>query len=114
MRLRTTLAATLGAAVLVLTLPTSASAAGGEFRYQFYDRAGHVQTGRLVDPPSRECLTLPEVADENVPPADSPRNDTDATATVFTGDDCTGDWFSLRPLGGRASDRLKLRSVVFS
>jgi hypothetical protein len=114
MRLRNTLAAAVGAAVLVMTVPTSASAAGGEFRYTYHDQAGLAREARLVDPPSRECITLPEVADEAVPPADSPRNDTDATATVFTNDDCSGDYFSLRPFGGRASDRLKLRSVVFS
>ena len=114
MRLRNTLAAAVGAAVLVLTVPTSASAAAGEFRYTYHDRAGFQHEGRLFDPPSGRCITLREVADEYTPPADSPRNDTDATATVFTGDHCDGDWFNLRPDGGRASDRLKLRSVIFS
>ncbi|QMU74559.1 hypothetical protein GXW83_00925 [Streptacidiphilus sp. PB12-B1b] len=114
MRLRNTLAAAVGAAVLVMTLPTSADAAGGEFRYTFHGHAGELRLGRIVDPPSRECITLPEVADEDELPADSPRNDTDATATVFSGADCTGEWFSLRPYGGHASERLKLRSVVFS
>lgn len=67
-----------------------------------------------MDPPSRECVTLPEVEDPSTEPAHSPRNRTDATATVFTGPHCTGDWFSLRPHVGHASERLKLRSVVFS
>ena len=114
MHIRTTLAVALGAAVLIVATPTSASAAGGEFRYQYADQSGATQTGRLIDPPSRECITLPEVADYGTSPADSPRNDTDATAVVFTNDDCTGDWYALRPSGGRASARLKLRSVVFS
>ena len=114
MRLRNTVAAAVGAAVLVLTVPTSASAAGGEFRYTYRDHAGYAREGRLIDPPSRECITLPQTEDRDAPSADSPRNDTDATATVFTGDNCDGDWFSLRPFGGRASERLKLRSVVFS
>ncbi|QMU67021.1 hypothetical protein [Streptacidiphilus sp. P02-A3a] len=114
MRLRSTVAAALAAAALVLTLPTSAEAAGGHFTYVFHDRSGGLRVGELVDPPSRECLTLPEARDEYAPPADSPRNYTDATAVVFTGVDCTGDYFSLRPFGGYGSERLKLRSVLFS
>ena len=114
MRLRSTLAAALGAATLVLTVPTSAQAAEGHFSYVFHDWSGAPRVGVLDDPRSGECVTLPETADEYARPADSPRNDTDATATVFTGVDCTGDYFSLRPFGGRASERLKLRSVLFS
>jgi hypothetical protein len=113
MRLRSTLAAALGAATLVLTLSTSAQAAEGHFTYVFHDWHGGPQVGVLDHPRSRECITLPETRDEFAPPADSPRNDTDATAVVFTGVDCTGDYFTLRP-GGRASERLKLRSVLFS
>jgi hypothetical protein len=114
MRLRNTLAAAVGAAGRTGRGGHGHHQDGGEFRYTYHDQAGLAREARLVDPPSRECITLPEVADEAVPPADSPRNDTDATATVFTNDDCSGDYFSLRPFGGRASDRLKLRSVVFS
>jgi hypothetical protein len=68
----------------------------------------------LADPASGQCITLPEVADENVPPAVAPHNATTSTATVFTGADCTGDYFSLRPEGNPTSPRLVLRSVVFS
>ena len=114
MRLRSTVAAALAAAALVLTLPTSAQAAEGRFTYVFHDWAHGDRVGVLDDPPSGRCITLPEVAYEDTLPADSPRNDTNATATVFTGVDCRGDYFSLRPFGGRASERLKLRSVVFS
>ncbi|MBC3841902.1 hypothetical protein GXW82_21900 [Streptacidiphilus sp. 4-A2] len=113
MRLRNSIAAAVGALALVLTLPTSAQAAGGRFTYITHD-AGYAQERALVDPPSGECINLKGAEDPNGPPADSPRNDTDATATVFTGTDCDGDYYSLRPFGGRASDKLKLRSVVFS
>ncbi|MGA5702014.1 hypothetical protein [Peterkaempfera bronchialis] len=114
MRLRNTLAAATGAFALVLTLPTSASAATGELTYVFIDSHGARQTGVLIDPPSRECITIPEAADEARLPAHSPVNSTDATATVFSGIGCQGDYFTLRPQGGRASERLKVRSVVFS
>ncbi len=113
MRLRNSVAAAVGAFALVLTLPTSAQAAGGRFTYISHD-GGNSQERVLFDPPSGVCSTLPGAEDPEGPPADSPRNDTDATATVFTGTDCDGDYFSLRPFGGHASDRLKLRSVVFS
>ncbi|MEV7235842.1 hypothetical protein AB0N06_18155 [Streptomyces sp. NPDC051020] len=115
MRLRTTVAATLGALALIVTLPTSADAGSGDFLYRFTGLDGTPQYTGLTDPASRECITLPEVADPGSSnPANSPRNYTDSTATVFTGPDCEGVFFTLRPFGGHASERLKLRSVVFS
>lgn len=76
---------------------------------------GSPRTATLDDPASGECHTLPEVANPAASsPAHSPRNRTDATAVVFTEPDCEGDWFSLRPHTGYGSERLKLRSVVFS
>ncbi|MET9533741.1 MULTISPECIES: hypothetical protein [unclassified Streptomyces] len=113
--LRRIVTAALGAAALTLSFSGSASAAEGDFLYVFHDPSGAPHIGGLANPSSRECITLPEVAHEwFTTPADSPRNFTDATATVFTGTDCRGDHFTLRPHGGHASERLKLRSVVFS
>ena len=115
MRIRSTLAVALAAGALIVAMPSIANAATGDFSYKFVDSQGIRQTATMTDPPSGECVTLPEVADPGTStPADEPRNDTDATATVFTGPDCDGDYFTLRPLGGHASNRLKLRSVVFS
>lgn len=114
MRLRSALSVAVGAGVLVVALPTLASAATGEFSYQYEDHHGQRQTAVLADPESRRCITLPHVGNEWTRPADSPHNRTDATATVFTGRDCDGEWYTLRPFGGRAGERLKLRSVVFS
>ncbi|GAA4910340.1 hypothetical protein ACFPM3_11235 [Streptomyces coeruleoprunus] len=111
-RLRTSLAAALGAFALVLTLPTSAHAADGEFRYTYNDASGQVRVGLVINPPDGICIDLPEVADELLPAAHTPRNGTDAYAYVFKGSRCQGDVFRLRP-GGGASDRLKLRSVIF-
>lgn len=64
MRLRTSVAATVGALALVIALPASAGAAEGDFTYKHVDRAGVAQTSTLVDPQSRECITLSEVGDE--------------------------------------------------
>ncbi|MFE2874860.1 hypothetical protein ACFXG6_21465 [Streptomyces roseus] len=115
MRLRHAAVAAFGALTLVLTIPTSASAAIGEFQYTYVGLDGSAKVGFLLDPPSQECITLPEVADPGASsPAHSPRNRTTSTATVFTEPDCEGDYFTLRPLTGRGSERLKLRSVVFS
>lgn len=114
MRLRHTVAAGLGALALALTLPASASAASGHFSY-LYETPWGTQSATLTDPPSRECVTLPEAANPRFqPPAHSPRNGTTSTAVVFSGPDCTGDHFSLRPVTGHASERLKVRSVLFS
>ncbi|MFE1560545.1 hypothetical protein ACFW6V_36860 [Streptomyces sp. NPDC058734] len=115
MRLRRASIAALGAFTLLLAVPSSASAAVGEFQYTYIGLDGQPHIRILLDPESRECVTLPEVADPDASqPAHSPRNRTTSTATVFTEPDCTGDWFTLRPLVGRGSERLKLRSVVFS
>ncbi|KIF01940.1 hypothetical protein PL81_32760 [Streptomyces sp. RSD-27] len=115
MRLRRTCVAALGAFTLLLAVPQSASAAVGEFQYTYVGLDGQPHLRILLDPQSRECITLPEVADPAASePAYSPRNRTAATATVFTEPECEGDFFSLRPLTGRGSERLKLRSVVFS
>ncbi|WP_280698387.1 hypothetical protein [Kitasatospora sp. GP82] len=114
MRLRNAAAAVTAAIALVLTMPTSASAATGEFTYRWNGPTGTVHHGKLIDPASRECINIPEVEDPAIQPAHTPWNFTDSTVTVFTDVDCDGDYFSLRPNGGHASDRLKFRSVVFS
>ncbi|MFE7511429.1 hypothetical protein ACFU8I_09415 [Streptomyces sp. NPDC057540] len=104
------------AASLTLLVGPAVSAYGsvGEFRYTYYDDFGNRAAGVLVDPDSRVCVTLPEVADpDTTEPAFAPQNFTGSTVTMFTGPDCDGDYYSLRP-GGRASDRLKLRSALFS
>ncbi|WP_438486887.1 hypothetical protein [Streptomyces sp. S186] len=103
------------ASALVLALPAApAHAATGVFTYVYKDPYGGVRTGLLVDPPSGKCHPLPEAIQEYLPPAHSPHNGTSSTATVFTGPDCTGDHFTLRPAGGHGSARLKLRSVSFA
>ncbi|UQX00377.1 peptidase inhibitor family I36 protein [Streptomyces sp. RerS4] len=114
MLLRRAAVAAFGAFTLLLAVPSSASAAVGEFQYTFVTPDGTPQRAVLNDPVSGECITLPEAADPGADPAHSPRNRTTSTATVFVEPDCSGDWFTLRPLTGRGSERLKLRSVVFS
>ncbi|MGW1840123.1 hypothetical protein [Streptomyces sp. NPDC002067] len=114
MRLRHTVAAALGALALAVTLPAaSAQAATGSFTYLIDAPDSAVRVGTLADPPTGVCVTLPEVAQEWVAPAHTPRNDTSDFATVFTGPGCDGDSFTLRPHGGHATERLKFRSVLF-
>ncbi|SHM60116.1 hypothetical protein [Actinacidiphila paucisporea] len=109
MRIRTTFAAACAVGI-ALSFSVSAHAADGQFYYTYGDH----QVGVLDSPQSQECITLPEVADQNVAPANAPFNATESAATVFTGPDCTGDYFTLRAQGKPASSRLLLRSVVFS
>ncbi|MEV7548498.1 hypothetical protein AB0N89_02620 [Amycolatopsis sp. NPDC089917] len=114
MRARSVFLAVTGVLALLLTIPTTASAAEGEFSYRYYDEHEEIQVGYLIDPPSGVCIEIPEIADWDVD-AFHPRNFTDSTAVVFMDDDCSSDaFFSLRPHGGRGSDRLVLRSVIFS
>lgn len=115
MRYRNTVVAVACALAAAFCFPASAHAAEGDFIYRYVGEYGSHEIGGLVDPPSRECITLPEVSDpDETEPAFAPLNDTNATATVFTGVGCDGDYYTLRPNGGHASERLKLRSVVFS
>ncbi|MFF8773973.1 hypothetical protein [Kitasatospora sp. NPDC015120] len=108
MRLRNAVLAAVSAIMLVLAVPVSANAADGEFRYRY----GSDFTGALVDPESRACIDLPEATAEE--PAYAPSNRTASTATAFLEAGCTGATsFALRP-GGRAGNRLLVRSVVFS
>ncbi|MFF4608016.1 hypothetical protein ACFY12_35425 [Streptomyces sp. NPDC001339] len=113
MRLRRTVAAAFGALTLALTLPAaSADAATGRFTYVFKGPDGP-EVGMLIDPPSYECLTLPEAELTSVPPAHSPRNATNSGVRAFKGPYCTGDYFDLRPHNGYGSKLLKVRSVLF-
>ncbi|MFB6841424.1 hypothetical protein [Streptomyces sp. NPDC056361] len=114
MRLRHSAAAVCGALVLTATLATPANAATGDFGYGFVGISGDPQRVTLHDPAGAVCITIPEAADPgSSEPAFAPHNDTDAFAVVFTEPDCTGDSWTLRPHGRPATDRLKLRSVVF-
>ncbi|MFE9839081.1 hypothetical protein ACFYP4_28670 [Streptomyces sp. NPDC005551] len=114
MRLRSARAALLGAALLVTLASAPASAATGQFRYDYVTAEGYQATGFLNSPPSEQCLDLPGVGQDNPQPAHSPKNRTDATATVFAEAGCQGNYFTLRPHTGGVSERLKVRSVVFS
>ncbi|QES49702.1 hypothetical protein DEJ50_19705 [Streptomyces venezuelae] len=113
MRIRHTLGAAAGAALLVLALPTSAGAAEGSFTYKYRSQDRAMLSGKLVDPPSEQCITLDEADDpKEVPPAHSPYNGTDETATVFEQPGCEGDSFDLEA-GAQGSAKLEVRSVVF-
>ncbi|MEE1752332.1 hypothetical protein [Streptomyces sp. SP18CS02] len=113
-RLRTSLAAALGALTLLVAVPGPASAASGQFRYTYVTDEGYEAVGFFFDPPSGQCVNLPGAGSDDLPPAYAPKNLTDASATVFLAAGCAGDTFyTLRP-GGGASDRLLVRSVVFS
>ncbi|MFJ4921357.1 hypothetical protein [Streptomyces sp. NPDC088725] len=113
MRLRTTVAAALGALTLLVSLPGSASAAEGRFEYVYTDHHHHEQIAVLAHPAGRECIPLPGADKWHERPAHSPRNRTNASATVFKNADCTGEYYTLRP-GGSAGKGLEMRSVIFS
>ncbi|MFF7813389.1 hypothetical protein ACF1E9_12865 [Streptomyces roseolus] len=114
MRLRSTLASAAGAALLLLTAPGSASAAEGQFRYTYRTADGYEAVGFLNNPQSGTCIDIQGPGSEPGSPAYAPKNRTDATAVVFLEANCQGDaFYALRP-GGGASDRLLVRSVVFS
>ncbi|MFI8952746.1 hypothetical protein ACIGO6_40615 [Streptomyces sp. NPDC053750] len=112
------LTAALGAAcsaiALLLAVPGPASAATGQFRYTYTTADGYEAVGFLNNPPSGQCVNLQGPASEPGSASRAPKNRTDATATVFLDADCEGDTYYTLPPGTGASDRLLLRSVVFS
>ncbi|MFF8380769.1 hypothetical protein ACF07V_32055 [Streptomyces sp. NPDC015661] len=114
MRLRHSVASVCGALALTAALASPAHAATGDFGYSFVGISGDTQRATLHDPASGECITIPEAADPDASePAFAPHNDTDDYAMVFTETDCSGDSWTLRPHGRPATERLKLRSVIF-
>lgn len=111
MRLRNAAIAASSALTLLLAVPGSAVAATGEFAYTYRDLAGE-HHGRIMGPRSGQCLDLVQATADEA--AAAPRNRTGSTATAFLDFGCQGDTFyALRP-GAGASERLKVRSVVFS
>ena len=83
--------------------------------YTYTTGEGYEAVGSLNNSPSRECINLSGVGSDDLAPGHSPKNRTDAVATVFLNVDCKGDsFFSLRPHTGGGSERLKVRSVVSS
>ncbi|MCX4451227.1 hypothetical protein [Streptomyces sp. NBC_01789] len=114
MRLRSSLTSVLGAALLAVSVSAApASAATGQFRYDYLTVEGYEASGFLNNPADDVCVNLPGVGRENPEAGHSPKNRTDKWATVFSEPDCSGDSFRLRPLTGGAGERLKVRSVIF-
>ncbi|MDX3384430.1 hypothetical protein PV682_23615 [Streptomyces niveiscabiei] len=114
MRMRTALAAGVGALALIVTVPTSASAADGAFLYAYSGLDGSDQIAILEDPASGDCITLPEVANpSSSSPARYAYNDTRSTAVVFENPDCTGEATALVPHSG-GGESTEFRSVTFS
>lgn len=115
MRLRTAGAASAAALFLGLTLTaTSASAASGSFHYTYVDSLGDARRTALENPPSDECLNLPEAMGAGTPAAYSPMNRTHSTVTAFTEPDCEGDWLLLGPDTGGVGKHLVVRSLILS
>ncbi|WP_432155022.1 hypothetical protein [Streptomyces tricolor] len=106
--------AACSALVLLLAVPGSASAATGQFRYTYTTAEGYEAVGFLNNPANGTCITLSPPAAEPGAASRAPRNLTDATATVFLDADCEGGISYTLPPGAGASERLLLRSVVFS
>ncbi|WP_394437094.1 hypothetical protein [Streptomyces sp. SGAir0957] len=103
-----------GAAVLLTAMSGSATAASGQFRYSYTTADGYEAVGFLNDPVSGQCVNLAPAASEPGAASRAPKNRTNATATVFLGTDCEGGTYYTLPPGKGASDRLLVRSVVFS
>ncbi|MFF4168095.1 hypothetical protein [Streptomyces sp. NPDC001741] len=106
--------AALGATVLLIAVPGSAFAASGQFRYSYTTADGYEAVGFLNNPTSGRCINLATPAAEPGSVSRAPKNHTDATAIVFLATNCEGDTYYVLPPGRGASDRLLVRSVVFS
>ncbi|MET9359408.1 hypothetical protein ABZX93_00650 [Streptomyces sp. NPDC006632] len=114
MRLRSSLAAAVGALALAVTLPaSSAGAATGQFVFT-YERDGKTIEDKLHDPRARFCINLDEVSKPGTTPAHSPRNRTNSRATVYPEIDCEGEGVGLKALSGKAGPEVKVRSVIFN
>ncbi|MFI1176955.1 hypothetical protein [Streptomyces melanogenes] len=97
--------------MLLLATPGSASANAGDFFYTYTDADGKEQRQKEQDPPSRECLNIPEATEAH--PAHSPHNGTDEDAIVYEKVDCEGAKFVVAKDTGEAGPDVKFRSVLF-
>lgn len=95
MRIRKALAAVACAIGVAMSCPTSAHAVDGYFAYHTYEGEK-----TLVDPPTGECINLPEVQDPGVPPAIFAFNGTPTEANVYAGSDCQGPNLVVQPFAG--------------
>ncbi|MEU9165847.1 hypothetical protein AB0D29_36935 [Streptomyces sp. NPDC048424] len=113
MKLRNAAATAVAAFALVLSLPTSALAATGDFSYKYVDGFGLEHKVVLHDPHSGKCINLYAVGDDEVQPGYGPHNRTDAAVIVYKGANCAGAEYRLRANGNPARDDLEVRSVKF-
>ncbi|MEV7420175.1 hypothetical protein [Streptomyces sp. NPDC089919] len=113
MRLRTSLAAALGALTLVLTLPTaaSASAATGDFTFKYKDVEDVEHSATYTSPEDGDCLALVEVEnDEAVGPAYSAVNSTDRLITLYSDLECGGESRDLA--AGQSVSNFTFRTIT--
>ncbi|MFE3875567.1 hypothetical protein ACFXPX_14340 [Kitasatospora sp. NPDC059146] len=110
MRLRNAGVAALGALTLLLAVPSPANAAAGEFIYKTGLLGG--KEASLPDPQSSICINLDGTSE--LEPGFSPRNYTDATATVFADTDCNGDVYYVMNPGKKLGPLVRIRSVIFA
>ncbi|MFF2042547.1 hypothetical protein ACFVVX_19170 [Kitasatospora sp. NPDC058170] len=108
MRLRQAAVTTVGVLALLLSAPTPASAATGDFLY----KVGPGIPAGLADPRSGECINV--FGATQADPAFAPENFTRSTATVFLDFECDGDVFYTMNPGKKLGNRLHFRSVLFS
>lgn len=114
MRLRTSLAAAVGAAALVMALPTSASAAKGTFTASFF-AGGDAQTVTLTDPADGQCINAADDAGAFGVIAGA-KNATDAAVTLYESDGCLGTATTLAAGGDESGSgtSTEFRSVRFA
>ncbi|WP_431043764.1 hypothetical protein ACQUSR_18990 [Streptomyces sp. P1-3] len=113
MRFRNVVTVSAAALALGLSMSGSASAADGEFIYSYTAEDNTERHALLVDPPSGECINLPEVQGADMDPADTPLNRTTTSVKVFADQGCQGTAYLIRPNGTGGTHRLKMRSVQF-
>ncbi|GAA0293820.1 hypothetical protein GCM10010302_35590 [Streptomyces polychromogenes] len=113
MRMRNTGVAALGALALLVTVPTPAAAATGEFEYRYTAPDGTAAYAVLTDPKDDECIDIPEVKDiESTKPANWFYNRTDRSVFVYPEPECGGDYNDYGP--GKKQDGFEFRSVSFT
>ncbi|WP_406085814.1 hypothetical protein [Kitasatospora purpeofusca] len=115
MRLRNALTAAIGAAVLIVALPNSASAATGSLDYTYGDAQNPTQWA-IQFPNLNECYTVKGTDGQPVD-AYAPENRSNADAAMFLDDKCEdpgeeGQEVLLHP-GDTRDAKFHFRSVRF-
>ncbi|MGW0520300.1 hypothetical protein [Crossiella sp. NPDC003009] len=113
MRYRALFLTVASACAVGLAAAPAASAAEGEFSFQYHDADGVLLETKVANPASYECHEVTDFATTVAGYAFTPVNRTGSAVVLFKDPNCAGAAYRLNA-GSQATESLKFRSARFS